>query len=259
MNVVVLGKRKFIGPSSWEEITPKHFLQLLNWRVQLGGEPAGRFVLLQLWYGIRYRDFRLLSDDDRVFLLSHLDFLDQRPERWMLPQLRVNTRLYVGPGDGLEQLTFAEFMYAQAARDRFMATGLISNLSDLAAALYRSKAIFWQKAGDAQRSLFDSRRYDLESRNMSRLPETVLQGILMNYEGCLDRFPEQFEYLFKSSSESESEGGTWLDVGLGLARQTGALGTFAELERSNLFLVLTMLDAIMKENAELKAKLDKHD
>ncbi|RYC69748.1 hypothetical protein [Spirosoma sordidisoli] len=255
MNVVVIGQHTFRGPASWDELTPRHFLQLLNWRVKLGGEPAGRWVLLQLWYGIRYRHTRLLDDDQRAWLISYLDFLDERPERWMLPCLRVRLRRYIGPGDGLQHLTFAEFMHAEAARKRYEADGQPADLAELVAALYRPKARFFETAGDGARTLFDRRTLDTQTADMATLPGAVQLGVLMNYMGCLDRFPDQFEYLFKPSDQGGQEGGSWLDVGISLARQTGALGTFAQLEQSNLYLVLTMLDALMKENEQLKAKL----
>ncbi len=255
MNTVVIGRKKFTGPASWAEITPRQLLQFLGWRVRMGGDPAGRFVLLQLWYGIRYRSFRLLADEQRTDLLAVLDFLDERPDRWLLPTLRLYGRTYIGPGDGLDYLSFGEFVYAQAARDRYLDGQQPAALAELIAALYRPRAFFWQSAGDAHRQLFDARRHTQQSRRLESLPVTVLQGILMNYEGCLDRFPAQFPHLFGGSG-GDGEAGTWLDVGLSLARQTSALGTFAEMERGNLFLVLTTLDALMKENAELKAKLE---
>lgn len=255
MNVIVIGRNKFTGPKSWDDITPRHFLQLLNWRICLGGEPAGRWALLQLWYGIRYRHTRLLDDAQREWLISHLDFLDQAPERWILPKLKLKRRTYIGPGDGLEYLSFGEFMHAQAARDKYLSTGLTTDLAALMASLYRPKAFFWQKSGEANRQLFDMRTLTRQVSLLAHFPESVALGTLLNYEGCLERFPTQFEYLFNQSGQGD-QGGTWLDVGLSLARQTSALGTFAQLEQTNLFLVLTTLDALMKENAELKAKLE---
>lgn len=257
MHVIIIGKQKFTGPSAWEQITPRHYLQLLNWRIKLGGDPAGRYALLQLWFGIRYRTWRLLSDDQRVELVSLLDFLDTRPERWLLPKLRVNTRRYIGPGDGLDHLTFGEFMHAQAARDRYRESGNLHHLAELMASLYRPKAYVWQPMGDANRRLFDTRKLESQTARMALLPVSVHQGILFNYEGCLDRFPDQFEYLFPKRNSGNGEGGTWLDVGLNLARQTSALGTFRELENTNLFLVLTMLDSLMKENEALKKKYER--
>lgn len=258
MNVIVIGRKKFTGPASWEEITPRHFLQLLNWRIRLGGDPAGRWALLQLWYGIRYAHTRLLDDVQREWLISHLDFLDQAPERWLLPKLKRKGKTYIGPGDGLEYLSFGEFMHAQAARDKYLSTRQTTDLAQLLASLYRPKAwLFWQARGEASRQVFDIRKHTRQVDLMAHFPESVALGTLFNYEGCLERFPAQFAYLFTQTGTSD-EGGTWLDVGLSLARQTSALGTFAQLEQTNLFLVLTTLDALMKENAEMKKKLEEH-
>lgn len=253
MNVVQIGGKTFAGPASWDEITPRQFRQLLNWRVRLDNDPAGRWALLHLWYGIRYRLTRLLTDEQRVDLLALLDFLDERPERWLLPRLRVKTRTYVGPGDGLEYLTFGEFMYAQASRDRYQNDEQPADLAKLVASLYRPKARPWQPAGDADRQRFDRRQFDAQALRMARLPRPLQLGILMNYEGCLDRFPAQFPHLFAGGDGGDS---SWLDVGLSLARQTSALGTFAQLEQTDLFLVLTTLDAIMRENEQLRKQAE---
>ena len=254
MNVIAIGARKFCGPAGWDELTARQFVQLLNWRVKMGSDPAGRFVLLQLWYGIRYRHVRALSDDDRVDLLAVLDFIETLPERWMLPELTVNTRRWIGPGDGLANLTFGEFLRAQPARERLAETGGHKELVKLATALYRPRALFFQKRGDAHRQLFDQKDFESQCAQLSGLPESVLAGIVMNYDGCLAKFPEQYKNLY--SGTKSGSGGSWLDVGLSLARQTASLGNFYDLERSDLFLVLTTLDALIKENVELKAKLE---
>ncbi|UHG93434.1 hypothetical protein [Spirosoma oryzicola] len=256
MNTVQIGSKTFTGPAGWADITPRHFRQLLNWRIGLDSDPAGRWVLLELWYGIGHKYWHKLSDDNRVSLISLLDFLDTRPERWMLPKLRIGKRTYIGPGDGLDFLTFGEFMYAQAARDRYRSDGQPEDLAELMASLYRPRAFFFQPSGEGYRKLFDIREHPEQIKRVSIVPVEIQQGVLMNFEGCLDRFPTQFPHLFKQSGQGDG-GGSWLDVGLSLARQTSALGTFAQLERSNLFLVLSTLDAIMKENEELKAKLEK--
>lgn len=255
MNVIGIGSWEFRGPSGWDELTPRQFHQVMNWRVRLGSDLAGRIVLLNLWYKIKPEHWRLLSADQRVDLLQVLDFLDLRPDRWMLPIVSLNGRRYIGPGDGLDFLTFAEFMYAQSARERYLNSGSEQELSSLAAAIYRPRALFFQKKGEAGRQLFDFRTHAEQARTMARLPLETLQGILMNYEGCLDRFPGQFTHLFNARTEA-SDGGNWVKVGLSLARQTGALGTFEQLERTNLFLVLTTLDDLMKEHNDLKEKLD---
>lgn len=255
MNTVQIGKLTFSGPENWAELTTRQFMQYLNWRVRLGGTPAGRWALLRLWYGISLSVLRKLTDEQRTDLLALLDFIDTRPERWMLPRIRRGFESYVGPGDGLENLTYGEFMYAEASRLRYVDREQPGDLADLTAALYRPRARFWQKTGFGGRTLFDNRRLDEQAARLKRLPETILQGVLMNYVGCLERFPQEFSDLYAGSSGNASDG-TWLDVGLSLARSTGALGSFHELERTNLYLVLTTLNALMKEAAEAKKRAE---
>lgn len=253
MNVIAIGANKFTGPSGWDELSTRQFLELMNWRTKLGSQPAGRWVLLQLWYGIRYRHVRALSDEQRVDLLALLDFVDSLPGRWMLPTLTVNGRCWIGPGEGLKDLTFGEFLYAQPARERYSEHGDPKELIKLATALYRPRALFFQARGDNHRQLFDAREYEAQCEQLSALPPSVLLGILLCYDACLSQFPAEHPNLYSGSTGG---GGSWLDVGLSLARQTPALGNFHELEKTNLYLVMTTLDAIIKENELLTKKLE---
>lgn len=254
MNHVRIGTKPFTGPAGWDELRPRQYRQVMNWRVRLESDPAGRFALLRLFYGIGYRQLRLLTGEQRLALTDLLDFLDTRPDRWMLPRVRIGIGIYVGPGDGLELLSFAEFMRAEAARGRYLESEERTDLAALAAALYRPRALPGQAYTEGRRRPFDDRHYAAQCRRFERLPDAVLQGILFNYQGCLDPYPTQFTHLFGGAkNQAGNDDHTWLDVGLSLARQTSALGSFTQLEGQNLFIVLTTLEAMMKEAAELKA------
>lgn len=253
MNSVVIGLKPFSGPEGYHELTPEQYWQAMNWRVRLGSDPAGRFGLLHTWYKIRYRHLSRLDDEQRLALLSLLDFLDTRPERWMTPRVRVGAGLYVGPGDGLELLSFGEFIRAEAARTRYLNGEDRGDLAALAAALYRPRALPLQVYTEGGRRPFDDRHYQAQCQRFERLDDATLQGILFNYQGCLDTYPDQFKHLFSGKKSEQNDDHTWLDVGLSMARQTSALGNFTQLEAQNLYLVLTSLDAMMREAAELKA------
>lgn len=256
MHVIHIGQGRFAGPASWDEITPRQFRQYLNWLAS-GADIAGMFTLLQLWYGIRYRHSRLLDDDQRTDLLAVLDWITTPPSRWMLPRLRVGFDQIIGPGNDLEYLTFGEFMYAQAAFDRYLDDNDVTHLPELIAALYRYRARPWQIAGYAQRQPFDPRKHERTTRQMRSLPLAIQLGIVLNFQGCLETFPAQFPCLFSGKGSAGDGSYTWLDVGLSLARQTSALGTFAQMESTNLFLVLTSLDAIMSEQKTMADRLKK--
>ncbi|WP_234733229.1 hypothetical protein [Tellurirhabdus bombi] len=229
----------------------------MRWQLTLQASLEGQIVLLQLWYRIPGRWLQRLDGEKLTRLLKLLEFLHQLPTRWMMSRLCLGFRTYVGPGDNLECLTFGEFMFAEAAVSRYRAGKNREDLAELAAVLYQPRALPWQKESDGKRAVFDRRRLEGAKKRFLRLSDAVLHGILLNYTGCMEAFPVQFEYLFKRSDESGGASGTWLDVGLNLARNTGALGTFQQLEQTNLFLVLPTLDKMIQESEEFKTNLEK--
>ena len=83
---------------------------------------------------------------------------------------------------------------------------------------------------------------------------SVIAGTHYNYVGARTELIRLFPRIFTpASGEGDSSSNTWLDVGLSLARQTGALGTYAQLEQTNVYLVLTTLQALIEEADKLKA------
>lgn len=232
----------FLGPGDWADLTPTQYLE---WCRSLNVEAGtGQFALLQRWYGLRYRDVRLLDDEQKVQLLAVLDWTHERPSRWMIPTLGSRLGYFDGPGDRLAALTFGEFMFAEAAR--------AANLrAELAGALYHPRS---------NERAFSERGINERGTRFAKLPAEMLEGILINYLGCLDIIGERFRRVFplpKTGDDEELNLGSdsssnWLDIALGLARQTGALGTFQQLQQTNLFLVLPVLEQLLKEQAELQ-------
>ncbi|WP_128544087.1 hypothetical protein [Larkinella soli] len=245
----------FQGPSEWNEVTPRQWLQWVRWQTDLEGAMAGRFLLLQLWFGLKFRTLRLLDEAQQLRLLELLDWTDRHPSRWMLPVIWIRGRRWVGPGDQLEHLTFGEFVFAEAARTRYQAAPSREDLEELAAILYRPARWPWQHPGEGGRSRFDRHQLEGHRGRMAALPAAILKGTLINYLGALEQLPRAFPHLYKGSGSSDQTSGSWLDVGLQMARQTTAFGSYHQLENTNLYLVLTTLDAMLKENEDLERKL----
>ncbi|KAB7728132.1 hypothetical protein F5984_20515 [Rudanella paleaurantiibacter] len=241
MNSVVISVNgqplHFVGPSAWEEVKAPQYLQFLRSLKVEGGE----FALLQLWFGMRYRHMRWLDEEQRLALLALIDFTRERPNVWMVPRVRIGWRFYYGPGHRLEHLTFGEFMAAEAARTA-------ENRALLAAALY----------SDQTKRTFNPARIGSLERRMSREDETLLESVLVNYLGCLDYLASRFRHVFRPGDGSGG-GGTWLDIGLNLARQTSALGSFQQLEQTNLYLALPVLESLLKEQDELEKRMKRND
>ncbi|CCH01637.1 hypothetical protein FAES_3630 [Fibrella aestuarina BUZ 2] len=255
-HVVMQARRqlRYRGPSGWADLNPKQFLQFMAWQLKLDGAPAGKFALLQLWYKIPYLALRQLAPEQLASLCELLDWTLTLPDRWLLPRLVRGGRLWIGPGDGLRYLPFGAFMFAESALLAYTDEPQPKHLVDLAASLYAPRARFWQQKTEGGRLGFDRLRLPAHEAVMEQLPEAVLKGVYLCYVGARQPFPDQFTHLFKPPKPGGSggESTSWLDVGLNLASKTGALGTFAELEKQPTFLVLTMLDALIGENERLK-------
>lgn len=224
----------FLGPESWEEVTPRMYRQWLRSLDQEGGE----FALMQIWFGLRYIHMRWLDEEQRLALVNAIAFTNARPRKWMLPHLQnpLAGRLY-GPGSALEHLTFGEFMAAETARQQ-------EDTAMLGAVLY----------APAGKRRFDPAAIERRLGRFTRQHKADLNSILINYLGCMDALAERFRFVFRPGN-GEGAAGSWLDIGLSLARQTNALGTYTDLESTNIYLVLPVLDAILKEQAELEKKM----
>jgi hypothetical protein len=253
---IEFGGHRFSGPGAWSDLTPKWYRQWVRWQ-RKGAPHVGLYALLRIWYKLKKKHLDLLDDDQRAVLVDTLfSFLSERPSHWMQPRLRVWLRRYRGPGDRLQHLTFGEFMFAESARSGIGETPTNEQMAELAAALYRP----YQAGAQGERSALDKGAFDRQIKRFSYLSTDTLQGVLINYYGCHDQLVARFENLYpKTKTESSEEGGSWLDVGLNLARQTGALGTFNQLEQTNVYLVLSVLDSVMREQAELKENMKSHE
>jgi hypothetical protein len=221
--------RVFRGPGSWEELTPDQYRQWAR-AVQLGNGDADAYALLMVWYGLRFRTLWQLEAEQRLQLLAVLEFTQHRPTRWMIPIIHQEGIPFVGPGDRLGNLTFGQFMFAESARQQ-------ENYLELVWALYKPR---WRWAWTT----------------LKTVDSATLDAVRINYLGCIEQLASRFPRVFRPARKGENQtGGSWLDIGLSLARSTNALGTFQELEKANLYLVLPVLESLLQEQAEAEKKL----
>ena len=238
--------KTFTGPFAWPEVTPKQYLEWVRWQTTLQGDAAVRFFLLVHWYGVPRRLLEQMTDEHRERLARMLDWSLQVPDCWKLESLFVGANRYVGPGDRLKWLTFGEYMFADnAARRR--------DLPALAAALYRPIRRLYMTPTAYNRTPFHPATLERQTKAFARLPTEVLDGIFLNYLGATEHFASSFPHLCKPAPADSDAGSNWLEVGISLARQTSALGSFHEIERTNLFLVLRTLDSVLADQEKIEA------
>lgn len=238
------GPKYFTGPAGWDEITPDQYLHWVRWQTDMAGDPAVRFFLLVHWFGVPRYLIDHMTPEHQSDLLACLDWSQQVPDRWMLPELHMRANRWIGPGDRLGWLTFGEYMFADAA-------ARAKDYPRLAAALYRPVRRLYMPAGEWSRSDFNDKRLDDQARHFARLSPEILHGIYINYLGATEHFAQLFPRLCRPAKSESDTGAGWLDVGLSLARQTQALGSFRDIEKTSLFVVMTTLEAILEEQEKL--------
>ncbi|NID13785.1 hypothetical protein [Fibrivirga algicola] len=239
--------RHYKLPACWEDLTPKQWGQVEHVLHQKTEHYA--YALLMLWSGLTLGHLEALTVAQKLELLELLRWLDTPPTKWMRGRVNVRFRHFWGPGDGLEDLTFGGFLFAEAALKRYT-DGEAEALYDLVAAVDISRK--WSLWLDGPPDFNSKLLPQIAGLVKKHWAGSMMAGLHYNYVGARTELIRLFPGIFKPAGKNASSDNTWLDVGLSLARQTGALGTYAQLEQTNVYLVLTTLQALIEEADKLK-------
>lgn len=274
----------FTGPSCWAELSPKQLTALMRLRAQVGEEPGMLFPVLTLLYGMKVRQLRWLFDESFLLrqgfseenvqltlqqghaLLETLgwigrneglaafpirrfrryDFHFGTPRIWLKRCL--NRKRYRAPGEALENATFAEFMCADKAyKDK--------NWPLLAAVLYRPNMPVAR--GLDPRQVFEPQLADARATAFAELDPALLDAIAAGYEDTLRTLQRVFVNVFQTADENDAKAkvaGNWLDVAVGMAKLD--VTKIREIEQTNLYLALKVLDRQIREADEMDEKIE---
>lgn len=271
-------RHRFSGPSCYSELTARQAVGILRLKGLVLQEPHYQFVALKLLYGIKFHQQRWLFD--RLFLKARglspedidrtlsmgqdlLDLLlwigepDTRASypvrRFRLYDFQFGTpriwlgrllhwRYYYGPSAGLTELSFGEFMFADQA---FRA----GDQAALAALLYRPR-------GEA----FDRHSADSRTRLFRRADPALLALIEQNFMDSLQLLARYFTNVFSKSEQTATgqpvkAGSQWLQIAINMAKLD--VTKIRDIEESNLYLALKVLDEQIRQAEELEQSLQK--
>ncbi|MCX6216491.1 hypothetical protein [Spirosoma sp.] len=282
---------RFEGPSGWDKLSPAQAVALMRFRYRVAGEPQTIFPVLALIYGFTKEHQRWLFDErflrrknipeetrfqalqygqaliDSIrwigesqpgpsFLVSQFSQFSYRygTPRVLLRRLFDRQRYYA-PREGLSSSTFEEFMYAEKAyKDK--------NFALLTAILYRPATSEKQKTGDIRLPL-DKHTVEKRAKRFERLEPALIALVVAHYEACqqnLQRafprvFPKQLILEGQQPPKPQKNAGNWLDVALGLAKLD--VTKISQIEQTNLYLALKVLDEQIRQADELEKELEK--
>lgn len=276
--------RTFSGPSNWDELSPTQAVALMRFRSRVAGQLAVVFPVLDLLYGFKPKQLRWLFDE-RFLKKSGIDQPQQlralelgqaliNALRWsgqtqpgpafLVPCFRrfsfrygtlsvllnrlLHSRRFYAPEESLANLSFEEFMYAEKAyRDQDFAL--------LAAILYRPKK-------RRQRIAFDNETVNQRAAWFSELEPALLALIVLQYEACQQYLQKCFPLVFPkkitpetSTQKADKPAGNWLEIAISMAKLD--VTKIRQIEQTNLYLALKVLDEQIRQAQELEDQLEK--
>ncbi len=230
MDKVEFGRRLYLVPSAWNELSREQLLRITRLHGQKFAsdqalDDAFRSVLL----GKGARLWARLNAVQRVELrrLVPVRFL-REPQDYAplteqlqpyLPYLKwwqgLGAQLF-GPRSNFRNLSFAEFIFADAYFLRYLQTNDRTQLDRLVATLYRPTRAGYAphspSYGGDRREDFNENLLDDRTRQVAKLEYHVKYAVLLWYRGCRKALESRFEYVFSGENNAKGAAGGWADV-----------------------------------------------
>lgn len=240
-------------PSSWDELNRR---QLLKW---------SRLSLQEMTPLMAKVDFanqacrfskntqKYLRGSQLVDIAHSMFFLNSTPtmSRWLVPSFRLFCCRYYGPGDNLSRMTIAEFRLAELCFQQYLVTSKKAFLVALVATIYRPKSKA-DLANDIRRPLGKNSLSKREKR-FKHLSPTLLQAILLNYEGCRSFIQRKYAAVFKQTKTVQKQ--SVQDLQDLIERMAGEkLGAIQQVEQTDIHQFFRHLVNTMKDVKAIQKK-----
>lgn len=257
--------KTFKGPSTWGELTKSQFMAAIAAKNRINDNFKQAIVLTQILFSIPLTLIKQLTTVQAYQLAGVMNFLfleKAEIKAWHLSVIKIkNGDDLFGPSDTLGNICFGELMFADLSLKKYKETKAELHLENLVAILFRPGGdAQFELTGDKRepfnKSLVDIRR----KRNFEKITQVQKQAVLINYIGCRELMSKSFKHVFPQAepeAEPVKSTETWLDVAIQLARKENALGTIKDVEITNAWLVLKVLDKVIMESKEMQAEMNK--
>ena len=229
MSKVQLGKSEIIIPGTWDEFTPLQLEALASYSLKqlpvqtfkvyamlflLGLRPGRKVDKTDMerksghaekedGYEYYHKARRYILTPSQMVQMSHClswmfrmndsdnsVMLDVKLRRCPYPKISGLHATLAGPGDGLERLTYEQFVWAQAYEQR-----LAEHPEDMAKLL----ACLWHRG-----KAFDPDRVEDDARIIAELPHAKIVVMYWLWVGTLNWFTRQFPHVFGGEGDGAS-------------------------------------------------------
>lgn len=244
---------KYTGPDGWSDLTEQGLLHLARLQPFLANERA-KFLLLARLFDVPLKYFLLLKKAQMIQIESLLDwvFTKNRLKKWLIERVLVRGEVFFGPQNGLSNLTAEEFIYTEAAFERYLQSEKDEHLHQLFAVLYR-KGHWWS----GKRLTFDRNNLEKNIHATKSVQLFVKRAVMLNYAGCRNFMIASHPHIWKQAMQdklNEKSGPTftsWAAIFMNLAGDK--FGTYAQTLKTDVWLVLTDMETKAKQAEEIGA------
>ncbi|MDR6565457.1 hypothetical protein [Chitinophaga ginsengisegetis] len=258
MITVIYKGHEYRVAESWDELSGKQFLEIISILLSSQQGELAELKILQVLLQVSAR-FICKIPADQLTGIMHLvrGFQeDMQLTRQLVPFIKVGKKLY-GPAAAFENMTAAEFHFADMHYQEWKATGADEALSMFLAVLYRPVKQKYDVEKDPdgdRREKFNANTTAFYSRYTSRLSRGVMLAIIFQYESWRRQMEENYKDVFNHQSDhvSNIQAG-WFGVFRGVAGD-GKYGEMEKVEQIPIHTLLLELQFLIEEAAALKAQ-----
>lgn len=273
-------------PTKFEELTQDQYLGAVAILNNMHERPELQWALIGLIMKIPLQDFQFLNEVQRVELLKELRFLED-PEMYPYKSMitsfstmqykaffvprkvarSIGTILY-GPGDGLSNMNFGEFISAEQRLEAFEKNpGDAMLLNEFCGILYRKTEVSLRKMND-KRITFREGLIQENGKIFINISQDVKRAIVINYHGAKSIFPKIYRNLFPPELQDKDEKQpteqkkktpqslTWLNTMIAMSDRD--VTKISPIKSESLHTVLKVLDESILHNKEMKAEAERH-
>lgn len=257
-------------PSSWDELSRKDVQWVFKTYTEcLASSPLDFHIRLLYRFLNMKPTFRnrlaiAISEEAREQFADNVEYCCRKLLDWVLeendgelyltfdsiinplPTVRVGLSTLIGPADGLQDLSFAEFRAASSAMETFTRSKDVKALDECISILYRPKGKI-NKAGRAVGE-FDYNR--ITTRYVKHLSLWKKNLIITWFASCLkfiqggkielNSEPVDLSLLFHSDSDKVNIPFTWNDLVIEIAKER-SIGNVDEVDSQSLYTILGIL------------------
>ncbi len=253
MHVITINNQTFKGPDGWDKLSCAGLLQYAQVLqcAALSEKQAKHQIVMRL-FNIPVKIFKILPESRRILLHQYIAWIFEKNTlvSWLIKMVVIDKVRLFGPNDKLKDLTGEEFMFCEAAYERWLQTGDAGLMDTLFAVLYRKKGFF-----SGKRTAFDRDRLQAAEKRAKKVKTFVKRAVMINYAGFRNLLIQCHPHVWRQAASNTEASGQqvtgWAGIFLELAGDK--FGTYPETIKTNLWLLLADLDKKAKTAQEMEA------